>query len=414
MKGKYPVNYFKNPYMDKEKSIEQIWDDIEAYSGEFFEDEPNYHAKIDFFVPLPPLCYKGKATKGIFFSQGTEYILKLYPQLQEIFFACAYTMWSSYSWCDKADCYLTCYENKPREAYYKRKYPNKKDIIFIPLQDADFCNEYYVAPTPNTPKTIDVLVVSTPIQVKNLPMIAEAIKLYEKKYNYRLKTTIALGTNGCEKREDGTLDYSSIDKKRIEVLDEVNSILYGKMDEYINFEPYIKHNELSKYYTGAKCTVLASLIEGKNRGIFESISCDTPVVVFRDHNKWARGNYPIFWGNSGEYVPEFTAESLADTIHKVINNGYLYEPRKNHLMHSGRKNFIDICADYIPYYRDSIPGYEEGRFHENLWVDLACQRNYQLSYIDFLYGRNAGISHVRGLENIEKLVKFYYSRFNIN
>ena len=196
MKGKYPKDYFLNPYMDKQRSPEQIWDDIDAYSGEYFEDEPENYEKIDFVIPLPPLEYKGKFTKGIFFSQGTEYLLKLYPQLKELFFSCAYTMWSSYSWSNNADCYLTCYKNPPREKYYRKKYPDKKDIIFIPLQDADFRNEYIMAPTFNTPKTIDVLLVSTPIAVKNLPIFALALKTYEQKYNYRLKATIALGTAG--------------------------------------------------------------------------------------------------------------------------------------------------------------------------------------------------------------------------
>ena len=413
MKGAYPRPYFQNPYMDRERPIEEIWDDIDAYTGEYFEDEPDYHSKIDFVIPLPPLRYKGKETKGIFFSQGMDYLLKLYPDLQKIFFACAYTMWSNYSWCDKADCYLTCYENKLREDYYKKKYPNKKDIIFIPLQDADFRNEYNMAPAINTKKAIDVLVVSTPLRVKNLPMIAKALKVYEEIYGYRLKTTIALGDRNFVKNEDGSIDYSKVtNKDRRAVIEEINSILDGKMCEYINFEPYIE-KDLPKVYTSARCTVLASLIEGKNRCIFESLSANTPVVVFRDHNKWARGNHPVFFGNSGEYALEFTPESLAEAIHKVITNPHKYEPRKNYLLHSGRKNFINICTDYIPYYRENIPDYVSGRFHDNLWVDLACQHNYEISYYDFLYGRKVNIQHVRGLEDIDKLVKFYYARFGI-
>lgn len=413
MKGRYPRDYFENPYMNKERSIEQIWDDIDAYSGEYFENEPTFHEKIDFVIPLPPLEYRGKFTKGIFFSQGMGYLLKLYPQLKELFFSCAYTMWSSYSWCDEADCYLTCYENKPREAYYKNKYPHKKGIIFIPLQDADFGNEYKMAPTLDTPKTVDVLMVSSPIAVKNLPMLAKAIKVYEQKYACRLKTTIALGTAGCKKLDDGSIDYSGIEENRRKILDEVNSILYNKMFDYINFEPYVNHSDLPKLYTSSKCTVLTSLIEGKNRCIFESISCNTPVVVFKAHNQWARGEHPIFFGNSGEYVQEFTPESLADTIHKVITHPENYEPRKNHLLHSGRKNFIDICASYIPYYKENIPDYGKTKFHENLWIDLACREDYGLGYKDFLYSKRPAIQHVRGLKDIDKMLDFYFSRYNI-
>ena len=78
MKGRYPRDYFKNPNMDKERTIEQIWDDIDAYTGEYFEDEPDRHSKIDVMVPIPPLFYKGKFVKGFLFSQGMEFLLKLY------------------------------------------------------------------------------------------------------------------------------------------------------------------------------------------------------------------------------------------------------------------------------------------------------------------------------------------------
>ncbi len=413
MKGRYPRDYFMNPNMDKERSIEQIWDDIDAYSGEFFEDEPVFHDKIDFVVPLPPLQYKGKFTKGIFFSQGTEYVLKLFPQLQELFFATAYTMWSSYSWCDKADCYLTCYENKPRETYYKNKYPNKKDIIFIPLQDADFTNEYTLVPTPNTPKTVDVLMVASPIAVKNLPMLAKAIRAYEDKYGYSLKATLALGSAECKKLPDGSIDYSALRDDKRQILDDMNSALHGRMFDYINFEPYVSYSAMPALYSSAKCTVLTSLIEGKNRSLFESLCCDTPIIVFKDHNQWARGEHPVFFGNSGEYAPEFTPESLADTIYKVINNPQNYEARKNHLLHSGRRNFIDISTSCIPYYRENIPDFDKDKFHENIWVDLACQKNYGLSYHDFLYGRKPGLQHVKGIKNIQNLAETYLSLFGV-
>ena len=77
------------------------------------------------------------------------------------------------------------------------------------------------------------------------------------------------------------------------------------------------------------------------------------------------------------------------------------------------KNFINKIADCIPYFKENIPNYNEGKFHENLWIDLAIQENYQICYHDFLYDKNPAISHVRGIENIDSLIKFFYSRFNI-
>ena len=76
MKGIYPVQYLLNPNMDRIKSLREIWDDIDLYSGEYFEDEPELYEKIDCFIPLPPLDYQNKRTKGILFSQASEYLMK--------------------------------------------------------------------------------------------------------------------------------------------------------------------------------------------------------------------------------------------------------------------------------------------------------------------------------------------------
>ena len=144
------------------------------------------------------------------------------------------------------------------------------------------------------------------------------------------------------------------------------------------------------------------------------MSCNTPIVFFKDFNQYTRGDYPIFFGNSGEYARLFNPEALADAIYKVINNPNDYEPRKNYLKHSGRKNFVNTIIDLIPYYKENLPEYEKGRITDNIWVDLAMQDNYQLSTYDFIYGRNIAIQHVRGISKIESLVNFFYSRFKIN
>ena len=58
--------------------------------------------------------------------------------------------------------------------------------------------------------TIDIFCVSTAYPVKNIPVIAQAIKIYEQKYNYVLKVTYAIGSRDAVKREDGTMDYSKM------------------------------------------------------------------------------------------------------------------------------------------------------------------------------------------------------------
>ena len=410
MKGIWPEQYMHNP--DMNKPIEQIWDDIDGYSFEELYEQENKWGSLSFLVPFPPMNYKGKFVKGICFSQATRLLMERYPDMKKLFHVCANSMFASIPWSHNADMFFTCYKNEAREKYYKNKYPETKNIPFLPLQDADFLNEYTIAPVENKEKTIDVICVSTAFPVKNLPVIAKALKIYEEKYGRILKVVYAIGNNAAKKLDDGTLDYSGVIEYAKGPLREVDEIL-GDTKKYIDFIPYIKYYDLPKYYTAAKCGVLGSLIEGKNRFLSECRSCDCPVIVFKDFNKYTRGDYPVFFGNSGEYVPEFSSESLADTIHKVISHPENYEARKNYLKYNGRTNFVNIMVDSLPYYRENIPDYEPGKIHENLWVDLACYDNYQVGFRDFLYGKKIPLSHVVGIEDIKKLLSAYYTKFGL-
>ena len=406
----WPTAYFKNPNINK--PIEEIWADIDNYTFEEQYEKEESIQKIDFVIPFPPLKYEGKVTKGVFYSQAVDVIVEKFPRIKEIFFPIANSMFSSYPGSVHADAFFTCYKNEKREQCYKQKYPDKKDIVMLPLQDADFLNEYKMAPTFNTPKDTDIFCVSTAYPVKNMPVIAQAIKKYEEKYGVVLKVKYAIGSRDLIIHDDKTIDYSKLRYDAQEQLKQVIEIL-GDYTKYIEFFGFIDYKDLPRYYTSAKCCVLASILEGKNRFISEAMSCNTPIIVFKDFNKYSCGDYPILFNNSGEYAPEFSPESLADTIHKVINNQKDYQPRRNYLTYAGRKNFLNTIIDNIPYYAQSFPEYEKGRILDNIWANLAMQDNYQQSCYDFLYGRNTAIQHVRGITNIESLIKFFYSRFGI-
>ena len=57
-KGWCPEYFYHNPNLEAEKSLEQIWEEIQYYSGEFFPDDTiNFRRQTDFMVPLPPLLY---------------------------------------------------------------------------------------------------------------------------------------------------------------------------------------------------------------------------------------------------------------------------------------------------------------------------------------------------------------------
>lgn len=405
----WPVEYLHDAKINK--SIEEVWEDLDNYSWEeTYEEKADLHKCWHMVVAVPPLKRGGKFVKGVFFSVATRALIEKYPKLRELFFVCANSMFCSYPHNHQADYFFACYDNPAHEKWYKEKYPSAKRAICLPLQDSDWLDERMVKPVLDTKKTIDVFCVTSPFPVKNLPIFAKALKIYEEKYHRRLRVVYALGGREMKKRADGSLDYSEAGDYIGGVLKEVDRLL-GDTKSYIDFIPYIEYKEIPKYYSAAKCCVLGSLIEGKNRFIGEAMACGTPIVVFRDFNKYMRGDYPVFFEDSGEYVPEFTAESLADTIHKVIENPEKYDARGNYLKHFGRKNFVNTVVDMNPYYRENLPNYQSGKIFENTWVDKACREQYGVSFEDFVYSKKVPWQHVAGEEDIEGMVKRYFKLF---
>ena len=65
---KWPTAHFDNPKSDK--PIEEIWDEIDGYTFESVFEGDDKIEDFDFVIPLPPLKYRGKVLKGLFFSQA--------------------------------------------------------------------------------------------------------------------------------------------------------------------------------------------------------------------------------------------------------------------------------------------------------------------------------------------------------
>jgi glycosyltransferase involved in cell wall biosynthesis len=403
----------------------EIYADLDAYTIEYFEDEPQFHERIDLWVLLPPVRYEGQFLKGICFSQGVDYLVKLHPQLPQLFFTIANSQWCSYPWSRETDAYFTCYPNGHREAWFRQANPDRAGKILIPLQDADFTPEYVMAPVPFARKEYDVVCVSRLHDLKNVPLIAAALKTYRRKYR-PIRMALVVG-----KAFD--LNFKGLTPHERDELRKVEAILKHPRD-YLELVPLAKYKEeLTGYYSRARLCVLGSLIEGKNRALFEALSCNTPVVCFRQFNQYARGEAalsgqpsavshssapektlaPAFPDGAGLYAPEFDAESLADTFHEVFENETSFRPRRRFLEESGRKNFFTQCLDAFPYYQTALPDYRAGHHLHNLWLDLAIQANYQLSLFDFLYDRNSLLSHVRGVKEIGKMLEFYFGRFGL-
>ena len=404
-KGYCHTYFYDNPNVEKEKDIEEIYRLIQEYSSEFFIDDPLYLRQCtDFFVPLPPLKYKGVFLKGMFLSQGVDYIHSLFPKINELFFSMAFSMWGSIPYSEKAECYLTCYNNLHREIWFKSVYPNKKDKIFIPLQDVDFTNDIMVCPEP-IDKDIDIICISSLYPRKNIPLLLETLITYHKKYGKLLKAVLITGTR--------TKDY---DEAQIQVLKELEAIAGGsdELNKYIEIKGYVKYGDaLNSYYSRAKLAVLTSIFEGKNRSISEAILCNTPVVIFKDFNKYIRGGDKAFPDNAGLYAPEFSAKSLAETIHKALNNLEQFTPRDSYLKENGRLNFLNKCVDSIPYYHENLPNYSPGHIEDNEWFIEALADNYDMSLIQFLYGWDNSIQQTKLHENNTAVMDFYNKKFNI-
>jgi len=190
-------------------------------------------------------------------------------------------------WSEQADAYFTLYDSKHRENWFRRTKSDRGKKRFIPLQDADWTNEYAMAPVPLKAKDIDVLCVSSVYQVKNLPFLAKALKVYRQKYPSPLiRMTLVTG------KKDLDVNFSSLDAGELNELRQMEETLVHLRD-YIRFVGWVDHlPTLAEYYCRAKVVVMGSLVEGKNRVIHEAMCCNTPVVCCEELNWHIRGVAP--------------------------------------------------------------------------------------------------------------------------
>lgn len=395
--------YYHNPNIDK--SMDDIFSDLNCYTNEVMGYDEDF-SSITFFVLLPPVFYEGKFLKGLCFVQAADLICERYPRIKDVFHVMAFSMSCSYPWSDCADAYFSFYKNEARENWFRRTHPHKADKILIPTEDAEYINEYLMAPSKvSINKDIDVLCISRLIDLKNMPLIAEALKIYRDKYpEQKIKMTAILGKKFEMNHEELTADELTEMRK-------IEDVLVHPSD-YMKIIPWMDYNNIPDYYSRAKATLIGSLLEGKNRALHEAMCCDSPVICFSDFNKYKRGSEPAFPEGAGMYIPEFSAESMADTIHHVLQNQNKFQPRKKYLEQYGRKNFFSKCIDAFTYYEHAIPDYQRGQHYNNLWLDLAIQENYQISLNDFIYDKNAALSWAQGLEKAGACLDFYVSRYD--
>ncbi|MBD2314867.1 glycosyltransferase family 4 protein [Desertifilum sp. FACHB-1129] len=388
--------YLMNP--DIRKPLDEIYADLDAFTQEIFETDTERFSTISFYNLLPPLFYEGRFIKGIYFSESVDLLNKVFPQLAPVFFSFAYSMWCSYPWSTTADAYCKLYDNPSREAWFQKNYPDRAKKILIPLMDSDFTHEYLISPRNIAQKQIDVICVARLSEEKNLPIVAQALKIYHQKYPHHPIRLRLMVCRPFDLKNPQTLEPHSLREWQ-----KIEAIL-GNPFDYLEVIPQVDYYaEMPVYYSHAKLCIMTSLLEGKNRSILEAMSCNIPVVCFQEYNQYARGDAPIFPEGAG-LCAAFYPESLADTIYQVLQNLGEFHPRRRFLEHWGRKNFFNRCLDSFPYYRENVPDYIPGQAYNNLWLDLALQQNYQVSLHDFLYGRSQ-FSHLYGLQQIKTVLE---------
>lgn len=179
-KNSYLPEYLVNPKVSKDQSA--IFEDMNHASAEIFPDEPGLHWAVDFYVPVPPVYYEGQLVKGLFVSKGVDVLNQLFPELSDYFISLACSQTASYPWSTTADAYCTLYPCADREAWFRDNHPERAEKCLVPVEDSDYLSEYYGPQPTLQEKDIDLICVSRLHPAKNLPAVAEGLKVYRKKY----------------------------------------------------------------------------------------------------------------------------------------------------------------------------------------------------------------------------------------
>jgi glycosyltransferase involved in cell wall biosynthesis len=394
--------YEQNPTITK--PIEEVYADLDSASREDDINDPNIQSVLFAYVLVPPVYYEGRWIKGLLHARAADYLAHHYPRLKEAFLLSATSFCCSFPYSKSADAYFCLYNNQHRVDWFKKANPERANKIFLPYHDADIFNEYLVAPQHiRQQKPNDIVIISRLEACKNLGILAEALKVYEIKFGRKLSCVLIVGTD-CDINRAGLTEAEKEELRKMERV-------LVHLPDYMTIIPKLTdYSKIASSLASSKICLLGSLLEGKNRAIYEAMSCNTAVVCFEDFNKYARGEEPILPPHCGLTAPHFSGESMADTIHSVLTNYGDFSPRKNVLQVSGRKKTIAGCLSRIPHFRESIPDFEKSDIFGNLWYDLAIQENYQLGLHEFIFDKNPDLAMPRA-GKVKEILEFYISRY---
>lgn len=213
----------------------------------------------------------------------------------------------------------------------------------------------------------DVVMVSAWDPLKRHEVLFRAVRAVRERHGRRLRLALVGYRMGW-------------DQARVEAL----ARRHGLFDDCTFFE-LIPHDEVARVVAASSVSVLLSLQEGSNRSVYESMFCDTPVVVCREHKGI---NLDHVNGDTGLLADD---EALGDALLTVIDNPSTYRPRawaeanigyanaarrlnehlKEHAQRAGRPWTADIAAKKnAPSQRYAEPG--RYREFEDAYAALAA------------------------------------------
>lgn len=393
-KGTPDRSYFRQPLIDK--PLADIYADINSWTYEIFADEEELYNKIDLTLLLPPLAMGGTTLKGLCYTRAADFLLERFPRMRERFVTIASSMCSAYPWSRNADALFATYQNDDRDSWFRTAFPESASKPLLPLSDADYTHEGWFQPLPIRQKTIDVLVVSRLDDVKNIPLLCRAVKIHCKKH-YPVRLTVLAGRAAA--------NWTNLTAEERLVITSMEHELDGRLDDYVTMEAFVAHLFLPHYYSQARVCVLGSLIEGANRSLKESVCCNTPVVCFKDFNRYSRGTTPVFPPGAGIYS-EFDAEAMADAIHEVLNSTTDLKPRAAYLERAGRTRMFNLCLDQLSYFKDTLPSYLPGAHHTNKWLETTMRQVYGIGISDWIYAEHK-LVHSIGLSNVDTVLRHF-------
>lgn len=387
MAGTYPnyeqVNELSEP-------VAQFYEKLQGFTMELLPGEVcNW---IYSYVLLPPLEHDGITTRGVLLTMAAGYLCERHPSLRELFHVVASSQWCSYAWAG-ADSLCSIYDNPQRDAWFRSRYPDRTRQL-LPIQEADWTNEQFFRPSGQPPRR-ELICVSRPLTVKNLPFIAQALKVYRLKYR-PIRLTLVAGYN---------TNWSNLAGQALLVMRQVAAVL-GNIADYLDLEEFRDPAEMPALYTDHRVLLMGSLLEGKNRALHEAMACDLPVVCFEDFNRHLRGPVDIFPAGAGAYA-EFDPEAYADAIETALRQRDAFTPRAAYQRgFSGRQSVVARCLRALPEYSAAIPDIASAAPVQNEWLNAALEKRYSCNVQRFLYEENP-CNTVIGLDHHDLLVEFY-------